>query len=89
MVHHSDRGIHYACTEYRELLARHSITSSMSRKGDCWDNAVASGALHRRLPTVRPRRAVGSHHRRRRLAARTGIANTTRHCSHVMMTLPQ
>jgi putative transposase len=41
MVHHSDRGIHYACTEYRELLASHGITPSMSRKGDCWDNAVA------------------------------------------------
>jgi putative transposase len=41
MVHHSDRGIHYACTQYRELLADHGITPSMSRKGDCWDNAVA------------------------------------------------
>ena len=41
MVHHSDRGIHYACTDYRALLARHDITPSMSRKGDCWDNAVA------------------------------------------------
>jgi transposase InsO family protein len=41
MVHHSDRGVHYACTEYRALLASHGITPSMSRKGDCWDNAVA------------------------------------------------
>jgi transposase InsO family protein len=41
MVHHSDRGIHYACTEYRALLASHGITPSMSRKGNCWDNAVA------------------------------------------------
>jgi transposase InsO family protein len=41
MVHHSDRGIHYACTDYRTLLASHDITPSMSRKGDCWDNAVA------------------------------------------------
>jgi len=41
MVHHSDRGIHYACADYRALLASHHITSSMSRKGDCWDNAVA------------------------------------------------
>ena len=40
MVHHSDRGIHYACSDYRALLASHGITSSMSRKGDCWDNAV-------------------------------------------------
>ena len=41
MVHHSDRGVHYACTEYRALLANRGITPSMSRKGDCWDNAVA------------------------------------------------
>ena len=41
MVHHSDRGVHYACTDYRALLASHCITPSMSRKGDCWDNAVA------------------------------------------------
>ena len=41
MVHHSDRGVHYACTDYRVLLASHGITPSMSRKGDCWDNAVA------------------------------------------------
>lgn len=39
--HHSDRGSQYACTDYRTLLARHEITCSMSRKGDCWDNAVA------------------------------------------------
>ncbi len=41
MVHHSDRGVHYACTDYRALLASRGITPSMSRKGDCWDNAVA------------------------------------------------
>ena len=41
MIHHSDRGVHYACGDYRETLGVHGITSSMSRKGDCWDNAVA------------------------------------------------
>ena len=41
MIHHSDRGVHYACGDYRKLLGVHGITSSMSRKGDCWDNAVA------------------------------------------------
>ena len=29
----------YACKDYRAILARHGITQSMSRKGDCWDNA--------------------------------------------------
>ena len=41
MIHHSDRGVHYACSDYRALLKSHDITPSMSRKGDCWDNAVA------------------------------------------------
>jgi putative transposase len=41
LVHHSDRGVQYACLEYRETLASHGMVRSMSRKGDCWDNAVA------------------------------------------------
>ena len=41
LVHHSDRGVQYACAEYRTLLAAHGLVPSMSRKGNCWDNAVA------------------------------------------------
>jgi putative transposase len=41
LLHHSDHGSQYASQEYRALLARHGILSSMSRKGNCWDNAVA------------------------------------------------
>lgn len=41
LIHHSDRGSQYACHAYRELLEEHGIRASMSRKGDCWDNAVA------------------------------------------------
>jgi transposase InsO family protein len=41
MLHHSDRGSQYASTEYQSALTSHGITASMSRKGDCWDNAVA------------------------------------------------
>jgi len=41
LVHHSDRGSPYASTEYRGTLAEHGIEASMSRSGDCWDNAVA------------------------------------------------
>jgi putative transposase len=41
LIHHSDRGVQYACTAYRELLEAHQIVASMSRSGDCWDNAVA------------------------------------------------
>jgi len=39
LLHHSDRGIQYASDRFRSLLARHGITPSMSRTGDCWDNA--------------------------------------------------
>ena len=41
LVHHSDRGLQYACDSYRRLLADHGAISSMSRAGNCWDNAVA------------------------------------------------
>lgn len=41
LVHHSDRGSPYASAAYRTALDHHGITASMSRKGDCWDNAVA------------------------------------------------
>lgn len=40
VLHHSDRGSQYACGEYQALLTAHGMTCSMSRKGDCWDNAV-------------------------------------------------
>lgn len=39
MLHHSDRGTQYASDRYRALLAAHRITPSMSRVGNCWDNA--------------------------------------------------
>jgi transposase InsO family protein len=41
LLHHSDRGSQYAAGEYRALLASHAMLASMSRKGNCWDNAVA------------------------------------------------
>jgi putative transposase len=39
LVHHSDRGSQYAAHDYRNKLEARGITVSMSRKGDCWDNA--------------------------------------------------
>ncbi len=39
LVHHSDRGSQYAAGDYRKGLEARGITGSMSRKGDCWDNA--------------------------------------------------
>ena len=40
LLHHSDRGSQYASDDYVHLLQSHQIESSMSGKGDCWDNAV-------------------------------------------------
>ena len=40
LIHHSDRGSQYASRQFRQLLAQYKVTGSMSRKGDCWDNAV-------------------------------------------------
>jgi putative transposase len=39
LVHHSDRGTQYASAAYQRVLAAHGITASMSRVGNCWDNA--------------------------------------------------
>jgi putative transposase len=41
LVHHSDRGSTYASEDYRNALRSRGFECSMSRKGDCWDNAVA------------------------------------------------
>ena len=41
LIHHSDRGSQYAGKAFRKLLKAHEIKGSMSRKGNCWDNAVA------------------------------------------------
>jgi putative transposase len=41
LLHHSDRGVQYASADYQSQLRERGIICSMSRKGDCWDNAVA------------------------------------------------
>ena len=40
LLHHSDRGCQYAADAYQRVLRDHGIVCSMSRKGDCWDNAI-------------------------------------------------
>lgn len=40
LIHHSDQGVQYACHSYQQLLMANGMIPSMSRKGDCWDNAV-------------------------------------------------
>lgn len=44
--HHTNRGAQFAVTTYRALLAEHELTASMSRRGNCWDNAVVEGFFH-------------------------------------------
>ena len=39
LLHHSDRGSQYASHDYQRLLKQHGVICSMSRKGNCWDNA--------------------------------------------------
>lgn len=70
-THHTDRGSQYASAAYREALDKAGLVQSMSRKGDCWDNAVAEsffgtleqelvdGQVFRDLQTAR--KAVGDY----------------------------
>lgn len=46
LISHTDRGSQYASNSHRSLLKIHGIKQSMSRKGDCWDNAVAESFFH-------------------------------------------
>jgi putative transposase len=46
LIHHSDRGVQYASHDYRRALAANGITASMSRKGDCYDNAPMESFFH-------------------------------------------
>lgn len=41
LIHHSDRGVQYCSNDYQELLKKHKFICSMSRKGNCYDNACA------------------------------------------------
>ena len=52
LLHHSDRGSQYAATSYQRVLDAHGLIPSMSRKGNCWDNACVEsffGTLKREL----------------------------------------
>jgi putative transposase len=46
LIMHSDRGSQYGADSYQQLLRQHRIEPSMSRKGNCWDNAVAESFFH-------------------------------------------
>jgi putative transposase len=46
VIFHSDRGSQYCSAAYRELMQKHGVQQSMSRKGNCWDNACAESFFH-------------------------------------------
>jgi len=46
LLHHSDRGSQYASAAYQTILKRHQMCCSMSRTGNCWDNAVMESFFH-------------------------------------------
>jgi putative transposase len=63
LLHHSDRGSQYASDEYQALLSQHQLRCSMSRAGNCYDNApmesffgtLKTELIHRRRYATRPR----------------------------------
>jgi transposase InsO family protein len=71
LIFHSDRGSQYASHDFRAMLAGSGITSSMSRKGTCWDNACSETLfgslkverLHGYLALQDPARGEGRNHR--------------------------
>jgi putative transposase len=64
LIHHSDRGSQYACHGYQRLLAAHGICCSMSRKGNCLDNAV----VERFFGSLKRERIVHRHYATRKEA---------------------
>ena len=70
LLHHSDRGSQYASKDYQKLLKKHGFIGSMSRKGDCWDNAPTESFF-----SSLKRERVYHKTYRTRLEARTDIFN--------------
>jgi len=64
LIHHSDRGVQYACTEYTEILAAHDIQPSMSRVGNPYDKAKAESFMK----TLKQEEINGSSYRNLRQA---------------------
>jgi len=46
LIHHSDRGVQYASTEYRQMMQAAGFRASMSRRADCYDNAPMESFFH-------------------------------------------
>ena len=46
VIFHSDRGVQYAAHHFKEILREYAFKQSMSRRGDCWDNAPTESFFH-------------------------------------------
>lgn len=68
LIHHSDRGVQYASAEFRAALDDHGIVPSMSRKGNCYDNAAKESFFHSLKTEL-----VHHHHYRTRDEARASV----------------
>ena len=68
LIHHSDRGVQYACADFRAVLDAHGFVASMSRKGNCYDNAVKESFYHTLKGEL-----VNHEHYRTRAEARASI----------------
>ena len=68
VVIHSDRGSQYASNEYKRFLKQHNLIGSMSRKSDCWDNAVAESFF-----ATLKKEYVYQTHFKNRISAQLGI----------------
>lgn len=65
LIHHSDRGVQYACARYRTLLRSLGFVQSMSRTGNCYDNAITESFFH----TLKVERVHRRRYATRRVAA--------------------
>jgi putative transposase len=68
IVHHSDRGVQYACADFRAELDAHGFVASMSRKGNCYDNAAKESFYHTLKAEL-----VSHEHYRTRAEARASV----------------
>jgi len=68
LVHHSDRGVQYASENYRQRLARAGVVPSMSRRGNCYDNAMMESFW-----STMKRELIHRHHFATRADARAAI----------------
>jgi len=66
LIFHSDRGSQYCSKGFQRILCKHNILSSMSRKGDCWDNAVTESFFG----SLKTERVFGSNYKTREDARR-------------------